>query len=179
MEFFSTSSKNLVAAAQSAGVGHYVALSIVNCDGLPESGYMRAKVIQERTITGSGLPYTIVRATQFQEFAEAITESLVVDGDVRVPDGRIQLIAAADVSSEVARVAQDAPVNGIVDIGGPEKMSFADMARAVLAHQGRDEPVVIDPQATYFGTPVDESSLVTGEGVVIATTRFADWLAAR
>ena len=148
MEFFSTSSKNLVAAAQSAGVGHYVALSIVNCDGLPESGYMRAKVIQERTITGSELPYTIVRATQFQEFAEAITESLVVDGDVRVPDGRIQLIAAADVSSEVARVAQDDPVNGIVDIVGPEKMSFADMARAVLAHQGRDEPVVIDPQAT-------------------------------
>jgi hypothetical protein len=76
-------------------------------------------------------------------------------------------------------VAQDAPVNGIVDIGGPEEMSFADMARAVLAHQGRDDPVVIDPQATYFGTPVDESSLVTGEGAVIATTPFADWLPAR
>jgi uncharacterized protein YbjT (DUF2867 family) len=91
----------------------------------------------------------------------------------------VQLIAAADVSSEVARVAQDAPVNGIVDFGGPEKMSFADIARAVLVHQGRDEPVIIDPPATYFGTPVDESSLVTGEGAVIATTRFADWLAAR
>jgi uncharacterized protein YbjT (DUF2867 family) len=178
MEFFSASSKNLVAAARAAGVGHYVALSIVGADGLPESGYLRAKVVQERRIVESGLPYTIVRATQFHQFAEAITGSLVVGGEVRVPDARIQLIAAADVAAEVARVAGDVPANGLVDIGGPEKMTFAEMARAVLDHQGDDKPVVVDPRATYFGTPVDESSLVTGDGAVLGTVRFADWLAA-
>ena len=109
MDFFTASSKNLVAAAQAAGVGHYVALSIVNADGLPESGYMRAKVVQERTIVESGLPYTIVRATQFHQFAEAITGSLVVGDEVRVPDGGIQLIAAADVAAEVARVGRGRP----------------------------------------------------------------------
>jgi uncharacterized protein YbjT (DUF2867 family) len=178
MEFFSASSKNLVAAARAAGVGHYVALSTVGADGLPESGYLRAKVVQERRIVESGLPYTIVRATQFHQFAEAITGSLVVGGEVRVPDARIQLIAAADVAAEVARVAGDVPANGLVDIGGPEKMTFAEMARAVLDHQGDDKPVVVDPRATYFGTPVDESSLVTGDGAVLGTVRFADWLAA-
>jgi uncharacterized protein YbjT (DUF2867 family) len=178
MEFFSASSKNLVAAARAAGVGHYVALSIVGADGLPESGYLRAKVVQERTIVESGLPYTIVRATQFHQFAEAITGSLMVGGEIRVPDGRIQLIAAADVAAAVARVAGDVPANGIVDIGGPEKMTFAEMARAVLDHQGDDKPVVVDSRATYFGTPVDESSLVTGDGAVLGTVRFADWLAA-
>jgi uncharacterized protein YbjT (DUF2867 family) len=179
MDFFTASSKNLVAAAQAAGVGHYVALSIVNADGLPESGYMRAKVVQERTIVESGLPYTIVRATQFHQFAEAITGSLVVDGEVRVPDGRIQLIAGADVAAQVARTAEAEPANGIVEIGGPEKMSFAEMARTVLDHQGDDKPVVVDPQATYFGTRVDESSLVTGDGAVLGTVRFADWLSGR
>jgi len=179
MDFFTASSKNLVAAAQAAGVGHYVALSIVGADGLPKSGYMRAKVAQERTVVESGLPYTIVRATQFQEFAEAITGSLVVGDEVRVPDARIQLIAAAEVSAEVARVAQDIPANGTVDIGGPEKLTFAEMARAVLDHQGADKPIVVDPQATYFGTPVDESSLVTGDGAVLGTVRFADWLTAQ
>jgi uncharacterized protein YbjT (DUF2867 family) len=178
MDFFTASSKNLVAAAHAAGVGHYVALSIVNADGLPDSGYMRAKVVQEGTIVDSGLPYTIVRATQFQQFAEAITGSLVVRDEVRVPDGRIQLIAAADVAAEVARVAMAAPANGIVEIGGPEKMTFAEMAQAVLDHQGDDKPVVVDPHATYFGTPVDESSLVTGDGAVLGEIRFADWLAA-
>lgn len=179
MDFFTASSKNLVAAAQAAGVGHYVALSIVNAEGLPESGYMRAKVVQERRIVESGLPYTIVRATQFHQFAEAITGSLVVGDEVRVPDGGIQLIAAADVAAEVARVAEADPANGIVEIGGPEKMSFAQMAQAVLDHQGDDKPVVVDPQAIYFGTHVDESSLVTGDGAVLGTVRFADWLAAR
>jgi uncharacterized protein YbjT (DUF2867 family) len=178
MEFFTASSKNLVAAARAAGVGHYVALSIVGADGLPESGYMRAKVVQERTIAESGLPYTIVRATQFHQFAEAITGSLVVGDEVRVPDGRIQLIAAADVAAEVARAAEAVPANGVLDVGGPEKMSFAEMARAVLDRQGDGKAVVVDPRATYFGTHVDESSLVTGDGAALGTVRFADWLAA-
>jgi uncharacterized protein YbjT (DUF2867 family) len=178
LQFFSTSTTNLAAAAKTAGVGHYVALSIVGADGLPDSGYMRAKVVQEKTIVDSGIPYTVVRATQFHEFAEAITGSLVVGDEVRVPDGLIQLIGSDDVAAEVARVAVGPPVGGIVNIGGPEKFSFADMARAVLAKQGDDKTVVVDPQATYFGTPVDEQhSLVTGDDAVLAATRFTDWLA--
>ncbi|MBN3453669.1 SDR family oxidoreductase [Mycobacterium sp. DSM 3803] len=179
MDFFTRSASNLVAAAKEAGVGHYVALSIVGTDGLPDSGYMRAKVAQEKVITESGLPYTIVRATQFQEFAEAITATLVVGAEVRVPDARIQLIAVDDVAAEVAKAAQAAPRNGIINIGGPDKLSFADMARAVLAKQGDDKPVVIDPQATYFGTAVDDNSLVTGGDGILTETRFADFIAAR
>jgi uncharacterized protein YbjT (DUF2867 family) len=180
LKFFTASAANLTDAARAAGVGHYVALSIVGIDGLPDSGYMRAKVVQERTITDSGLPYTIVRATQFQEFAEAITGSLVVGDEVRTPDALIQPVAADDVAAEVARAAVTAPVNGIIDIGGPQKISFADMARAVLAKQGDDKlVVVVDPDATYFGTAVAQTSLVTAEGATLAPTRFADWLAAR
>ncbi|MGA5544263.1 SDR family oxidoreductase [Mycobacterium sp. NPDC051198] len=175
LDFFTASSRNLVAAAKETGVGHYVALSIVGTDGLPDSGYMRAKVAQEKNITESGLPYSIVRATQFQEFAEAITGSLVVGDEVRVPDARIQLISVDDVAGEVAKVAQGAPLNGIVNIGGPDKFSFADMARAVLAEQGDDKPVVIDPQAKYFGTAVDDNSLVTGDDGILGETRWAAW----
>lgn len=176
LDFFTTSTANLVAAATKADVGHYVALSIVGADGLPDSGYMRAKVAQERAIAASGLPYSIVRATQFHEFAEMIVGSLLVDGVVHAPDGRIQPIAVADVSAAVARVAANEPVGGVVNIGGPEKMSFADLARAVL---GADANVVVDRAATYFGTAVDDSSLVTGEGAELAPTRFVDWQAAR
>lgn len=179
MDFFTRSASNLVAAAKETGVGHYVALSIVGTDGLPDSGYMRAKVAQEKVITESGLPYTIVRATQFQQFAEAITASLVVGDEVRVPDARIQLIAVDDVAAEVAKAAQAAPRNGIINIGGPEKLSFADMARAVLAAKGDDKPVIVDPQATYFGTAVDDNSLVTGDDGILGEIRFADFMAAR
>jgi uncharacterized protein YbjT (DUF2867 family) len=139
---------------------------------------MRAKVVQEKTLVDSGIPYTVVRATQFHEFAEAITGSLVVGDEVRVPDGLIQLIVSDDVAAEVARVAVGPPVGGIVNIGGPDKFSFADMAMAVLAKQGDGKTVVVDPRATYFGTPVDEQhSLVTGDDAVLAATRFTDWLA--
>jgi uncharacterized protein YbjT (DUF2867 family) len=178
MQFFTTATKNLVDAAKSANVGHYVALSIVNCDGLPDSGYMRAKVVQERTITESGLPYSIVRATQFDEFADGITASLTVGDEVRVPDAPIQPIAAADVAAEVARFAQANPLNGVVNIGGPEQLRFADLANLVVAHQGGIASVIVDPSATYFGTAVGETSLVTGGDAVLAPTRFEDWLAA-
>jgi uncharacterized protein YbjT (DUF2867 family) len=174
MDFFTRSSANLVAAAEKAGVGHYVALSIVGLDDLPESGYMRAKVVQEKTIVDSGLPYTIVRATQFQEFAEGITASLMVDDEVHAPDALIQPIAADDVAAEVARVAVAAPRCGVVNIGGPDKISFADMARSVLAKQGADKTVVVDPQATYFGTPLKRTSLVTGDGAMMGAIRFSD-----
>jgi uncharacterized protein YbjT (DUF2867 family) len=178
MQFFTTATRNLVDAAKSANVGHYVALSIVGCDRLPESGYMRAKVVQERTITESGLPYTIVRATQFHEFGEGITDSLTVGDEVRAPDGPIQPIAADEVAAEVARVAQAVPVNGVVNIGGPEKLRFADLANLVVAHRGGTTAVIVDPSARYFGTLVSDDSLVTGDDALIASTRFADWLAA-
>jgi uncharacterized protein YbjT (DUF2867 family) len=177
MQFFTTATRNLVGAAKSANVGHYVVLSIVNCDGLPDSGYMRAKVVQERTITESGLPYSIVRATQFDEFADGIMASLTVGDEVRVPDAPIQPIAAADVAAEVARFALADPLNGVVNIGGPEQLRFADLANLVVAHQGGSAPVIVDPSATYFGTAVGETSLVTGEDAVLAPTRFEDWLA--
>ena len=174
MTFFTASSANLVAAAKAGGVGHYVALSIVGADSLPVSGYMNAKVAQENTVKQSGLPFTIVRATQFHEFADMIVTGMTVDGEVRVPEARIQPIAAADVAEYVARVAQQAPVNGVVNLGGPEKMSFAELARAVLARRGESTPVVVDPAATYFGVPVDQNSLVTGDGAVLASRRFVD-----
>ena len=161
MEFFTTSTTNLVAAAKAAGVGHYVALSIVGVDGLPDSGYMRAKVVQEKIITESGVPYTILRATQFAEFADAITDSMTVGDEVRVPDALIQPVAADHVAAEVARAAAAEPLNTIVNIGGPDKISFERMARDVLARRGDDKTVVVDPEAGYFGTLLAERSLVT------------------
>jgi uncharacterized protein YbjT (DUF2867 family) len=161
MRFFTTSTTNLVAAAKAAGVGHHVALSIVGADGLPESGYMRAKVAQEKLITESGLPYSIVRATQFAEFADAIIASMT-DGDtVRVPDALIQPIAADDVAAAVAGAAVGEPLGGIVDIGGPDKISFEQLARTVLARSGDDKTVIVDPRAEYFGTQLQKDSLVT------------------
>jgi uncharacterized protein YbjT (DUF2867 family) len=161
MEFFTKSTTNLVDVAKRAGVGHYVALSIVGVDGLPNSGYMRAKVVQEKIITESGLPYTILRATQFAEFTDGITDSMIVGDEVRVPDALIQPIAADDVAADVARAAAAEPLNEIVNIGGPEKISFEQMARDVLARRGDDKTVVVDPDAQYFGTALAERSLVT------------------
>ena len=163
MHFFTTSTTNLVAKAQAAGVGHYLALSIVGVDGLPESGYMRAKLAQEKVITESGLPYTIVRATQFAEFADAIVAAMTEGSTVRVPDALIQPIAANDVAAAVARAAISQPLNDIVDIGGPRKVTFEELARTVLARQGDDKTVVVDPQAKYFGTRLATNSLVTAD----------------
>jgi uncharacterized protein YbjT (DUF2867 family) len=161
MEFFTASTTNLVAAAKAAGVSHYVALSIVGVDALPDSGYMRAKVMQENIITESGLPYTIVRATQFAEFTDGITDSMIVGDEVRVPDALIQPIPADDVAADVARAAAAEPLNDFVNIGGPEKISFEQMARDVLTRRGDDKAVVVDPQARYFGTTLELRSLVT------------------
>ncbi|HEX7171994.1 MAG TPA: NAD(P)H-binding protein, partial [Candidatus Limnocylindria bacterium] len=161
MEFFTTSATNLVDAATGAGVGHYVVLSIVGVDGLPDSPYMRAKVAQERIITESGLPYSIVRATQFAEFTEAITESLTVGDEVRVPDALIQPILADEVAAAVAHAAAGEPINGFVNIGGPTKITFEQMARDVLARKGgTTKLLVIDPEARYYGARLSALSLV-------------------
>ena len=161
MEFFTKSTTNLLAAAKSAGVGHYVAVSIVGCDELPKSGYLRAKAAQEKLIEDAAIPYSNIRATQFAEFTDAITASLTVGDEVRVPDALIQPIATQDVADEVARVAEGQPLAGIENIGGPQKISFERMARDVLARQGADKTVVVDPHAAYFGTPLSTNSLVT------------------
>ena len=161
MEFFTKSTTNLVGASKAAGVGHYVAVSIVGSDRLPKSGYLRAKVAQEKLIVESEIPYSIVRATQFAEFTDAIAASMTVGDEVRVPDALIQPIAAAELAAEVARVAEGEPLGGIENIGGPEKISFEQMAREVLARQGEVKTVVVDPQVGYFGTPLAMNSLVT------------------
>jgi uncharacterized protein YbjT (DUF2867 family) len=123
---------------------------------------MRAKVVQEKLVTESGLPYTIVRATQFAEFTDAITASMTVGDEVRVPDALIQPVAADDVAAGVARAATAQPLNGVVNIGGAEKISFEQMARTSLARQGDEsKTVVVDPEGTYFGTPLEQRSLVT------------------
>jgi uncharacterized protein YbjT (DUF2867 family) len=160
MEFFTTSTTNLLAAAKNTGVGHYVAVSIVGCDQIPDSGYMRAKAAQEKLIEQAGIPYSIVRATQFAEFTDAITASLTVGDEVRVPDALIQPIAAADLADAVARVAEAAPVDGIENVGGPAKITFEQMARDVLANRGEAKMVVVDPEATYFGARLSTNSLV-------------------
>jgi uncharacterized protein YbjT (DUF2867 family) len=161
MEFFTKSTANLEAAAKAAGIRHYVAVSIVGADKLPKSGYLRAKVAQEKLIEESEIPYSILRATQFAEFTDAITASMTVGDEVRVPDALIQPIAAEDLAAEVALVAESEPLGGIENIGGPEKISFEQMAREVLARQGQVKTVVVDPQVGYFGTPLSTNSLVT------------------
>jgi uncharacterized protein YbjT (DUF2867 family) len=162
MSFFTTSASNLVEAARATGVGHYVALSIVGVDGLPDSPYFRAKVAQERIITESGIPYSIVRATQFAEFTDAITESLTVGDEVRVPEALIQPIPADEVAAAVAHAAVAEPINGIVNIGGPMKLTFEQMARDVLARKGdKAKAVVVDPETRYFGSALESQSLVT------------------
>ena len=162
MDFFTTSATNLVGAARAAGVGHYVALSIVGVDGLPDSMYFRAKVAQEKIITDSGIPYSIVRATQFAEFADAITESLTVANEVRVPDALIQPIPADQVATAVAHAAIAGPLNCIVNVGGPHRITFEQMARDALARMADDtKTVVVDPEARYFGATLGTRSLVT------------------
>lgn len=161
MDFFTRSATNLAAAATDAGVGHYVALSIAGVDGLPDSAYMRAKVVQERIIIGSGLPYTIVRATQFAEFTDAIVDSLTVGGEVRVPDALIQPIPADEVAAAIARAATGPPTGGIADVAGPSPITFAQMANDVLVRAADDgRVVVVDPEARYFGARLSTRSLV-------------------
>ena len=162
MKFFVASSTNLVDGARLAGVPHYVALSIVGVDRLPASPYFLAKVAQERIITESGIPHSIVRATQFDEFIPVIIESMTVGNEIRVPDALIQPIAAADVAAAVAYAAAGQPINGIVNVSGPVKVSFEQLARSLLARRGdTTTTVVVDPRSGYFGTPLEPNSLVT------------------
>lgn len=179
--FFTQTSANLsAAAAAKAGVGHYVVLSIVGADVMAaDAGYMRGKLAQETAAASSGLPWTVLRATQFHELAEPITDSLTVADEVRAPVALIQPIDSAEVTAILARIATGKSLNAIHNIGGPQKMSFADMVRAVLFHQSRTLDVVEDPSATYSGLHVDDTTLVTDDEAELGTVRLADWLARR
>jgi uncharacterized protein YbjT (DUF2867 family) len=181
LNFFTTSSRNLLEAERAAGVQHHVALSIVGADRAAESGYMRAKVAQEKVIVESGSPYTIVRATQFFEFVDGIADSLT-DGDtVRAPHGAFQPIAAGDVATAVTRAATADPANRVINIAGPEKQGMDDFIRTRFAATGDARQVVTDADAQYYGAALDERSIVPvdGEEVTIYPTSFSDWMAAR
>jgi uncharacterized protein YbjT (DUF2867 family) len=179
LHFFTTSSRNLLAAESEAGVRHHVALSIVGADRTQDSGYMRAKVAQEKVIQESGAPYSIVRATQFFEFVSGIADS-AADGDtIRLPHAAFQPIAAKDVATAVTQAAIGDPTNGITNIAGPEKLGMDDFARASLAADGDARQVVTDPTAPYYGAVLDDQSIVPidGEDPTIYPTRFSDWKA--
>ncbi|MGN6694983.1 MAG: SDR family oxidoreductase [Aquihabitans sp.] len=176
--FFKQTSANLSAAAAKAGIGHYVVLSIVGADRLtPVAGYLRGKVAQEAAAAASGVPWTVVRSTQFHELAEGITESLVTDGEVRVPVASIQTIASAELVEILLDIATSTPLNAVSEVGGPQRMSFAELARTVLEHQRRNLQVFEDPAVGYFGLPIDQTTLVPDEHARRGTTPLADWLA--
>ncbi|MET0648340.1 MAG: SDR family oxidoreductase [Pyrinomonadaceae bacterium] len=176
MEFFETSTRNLITYEAAAGVGHHVALSVVGTERLPDSGYFRAKVAQEKLIEKCPIPYSIVHATQFFEFVKSIADA-ATDGDkVRLPHALIQPISADDVASAVASVATGVPLNGTVEVAGPEKFHFDELIRRGLGARNDPREVVADPGARYFGAELSELTLVPGDDAQLGETRFDDWL---
>jgi uncharacterized protein YbjT (DUF2867 family) len=176
LEFFQTSTAIILAAEKAAGVGHHVALSVVGSDRLPDSGYLRTKVAQEQLIEGSSIPYSIVRATQFFEFIGAIAAA-ATDGDtVRLPAALIQPVAADDAARAVGRTAVGTPVNGVVEVAGPEPFRFDELIRRGLSARSDPRHVVADPDARYFGTTLTDTSLLPAKNAELGETRFEDWL---
>jgi uncharacterized protein YbjT (DUF2867 family) len=178
LTFFETSTRNLLAAAATAGVGHHVALSVVGADRLPDSGYLRAKVAQERLVEASGTPYTIVRATQLFEFIHAIADAATEGDTVRVPPALIQPVAAADLAGAVGRIAVGPPVNGVVEVAGPDAFHMDELLRKGLYARHDTRHVVADLDARYFGSHLEQLSLLPGSQAQIAETHLHDWLSA-
>ena len=176
MEFFTTSTGNLLAAESAAGVAHHVALSVVGTERLTESGYFRAKLAQEKLIEGSSIPYSIVRATQFYEFMTRIAEGATEGNSVRLPPALIQPMAADDVASALGRVSVGAPLNAMVEFAGPEQFRLDELIRGVLTTRNDPREVVTDLQARYFGINPHEDALLPGPDARLAETRFSDWL---
>jgi uncharacterized protein YbjT (DUF2867 family) len=176
MNFFQTAGRNLLSAEGAAGVRHHIALSVVGSDRLPESGYLRAKLAQENLIKASGIPYTILRSTQFFEFAGRIAGEATEGNMVRVPDALIQPIVSDDVVSALAEIVLGEPVNDTVEIGGPERLRFDAFISRALTFKNDNRKVVADLQARYFGTQLHEESLVPGGAARIGQTRFDAWL---
>jgi uncharacterized protein YbjT (DUF2867 family) len=176
LEFFEKSSRNLLSAEAEAGVRHHVALSVVGTDRMLAAGYFRAKMAQENLIKASSIPYTILRATQFFEFVGAIAQSGTEGQAVRLPPALMQPIVSDDVAAAVADIALTEPCNGIVEVGGPEKIRMDELARRFFAATHDSRPIITDPQAGYFGTPVDDQSLVPGPNARVGKATFGDWL---
>jgi uncharacterized protein YbjT (DUF2867 family) len=177
MNFFETSTRNLLSSEGTAGVKHHVALSVVGSDRMLESGYFRAKIAQENLIKASSIPYSIVRATQFFEFVKAIADYSTEDNKVRLPHVFFQPMAADDVASAISQVAVGQPVNGTVEIGGPERAHLDEIVGKSLAASKDPREVVVDPHGRYYGIEIKERTLVPDEGAKLGKTRFADWLA--
>ena len=177
MEFFRTSTTNLLEYSAKAGVGHYVALSVVGTDRLQDSGYFRAKIVQETLIPESGRAYSIVRATQFYEFVKAIAGFSTVDGKIHLPPVLIQPMAADDVAAGVGRVAMGEPLNGIREIGGPEQFRLDELVRKGLTAKGDPVEVVTDEQVPYYGVRVSERTLLPGPDAQLGKITLGDWLA--
>jgi uncharacterized protein YbjT (DUF2867 family) len=177
LNFFETSGHNLLATEVAAGIRHHVALSVVGTDRPNGPGYFRGKLAQERLIEASPVPYTIVRATQFFEFMGGIADAGTKDGIVRLSSGAVQPIASADVAQSLVEAALGEPVNGIVEIAGPERAPFAEFVGTWLGHKDDPRTVAIDPAAPYFGMPVYDGLLTPGPDARIMPTRFDDWLA--
>jgi len=176
LQFFETSSRNLLAAEAQAGVEHHLALSVVGTDRLPQSGYFRAKVAQEKLIQASRIPYTILRATQFFEFVGSIIEAASERDGIRLSPALIQPIAADDVAAALADLAVGTPLNGIVEIAGPDRFPLDELARKFLAARADSRQVIADVHARYFGSELNDRSLVAGDSPRIGPTRFQNWL---
>ena len=176
LEFFQTSTGNLLAAEQTAGVGHHVALSIVGIDRSPDNGYFRAKLAQEALIEAGPIPYSIVRATQFFEFVDDIADAATIGTEVHMPPVAFQPIAAEDVAVAVAGTAMNAPLNGRKEIAGPDLLRFDDVIARRLRSRHDPRTVVADPQALYFGSVPDEQSLVPLNGALPGKVHYEDWL---
>jgi uncharacterized protein YbjT (DUF2867 family) len=176
MEFFTTSTRNLITHEAAAGVRHHAALSVVGSERLPDSGYFRAKIAQERLIKESSIPYSIVRATQFFEFVQRIADAATDGSRVRVPPALIQPVAADEVTEEVGRIAVGTPVNGTVEVAGPERFRLDELIRRALSARHDPREVVADPHARYFGAQLGERTLVAGEAARLGETRFEEWL---
>lgn len=176
LAFFETSTRNLLAAEAAAGVGHHVALSIVGTERLPQNGYFRAKVAQEHLIKSSKVPYTILRATQFFEFVGGIANEATNGQTVRVSSAFIQPILSDDVAAALTDVALAAPINGTVEVGGPDQIHLDELIRRFLSATKDPREVITDVNARYFGAVLSDHSLTTGENARIAPTHFDDWL---
>ena len=176
LNFFETSTRNLLSYEASAGVTHHVALSVVGTDRMSESGYMRAKIAQEKLIEGSSVPYSIVHATQFFEFLKGLADISMLDGKVHLPPVLFQPMSADDVATAVGRVAVEPPVNGTVEIGGPEQFRVDELVRRRLASLKDPREVVADPNALYSGAKLSEKTLVPDTNARLGQTRFETWL---
>jgi uncharacterized protein YbjT (DUF2867 family) len=179
LQFFQTSTGTLLAAERKTGIRHHVVLSIVGADREPDSGYMRAKVAQEQLVANGGVPYTVIRATQFFEFLGPIADSNTTDGTVRLPSGHLQPIAASDLAVVVADVVEASPTNGVLEVAGPEAIGLDELVRRFLSATGDSRPVVTDDSVTYYGAHLDNSSLTPGPGARIAPTHLNEWLSRR